>query len=55
MTDTADGPRTGLITIEWQVASDPTDATTYSWQIRAEPPLPDDIVAALLRDISSVY
>ncbi len=55
MTDADDRPFPGRITIDSQVGSDPADGPTYGWQIRAGPTLPDDIVAALLREIATVY
>jgi hypothetical protein len=55
MTDSAEQPKTGTITIEWVIGSDPLDATTYGWQLRADPVLPDPLVVGLLAEISKVY
>jgi hypothetical protein len=55
MTDSAEQPKTGTITIDWVVGSDPSDATTYGWQLRVEPPLPDDLLVGLLTEIRKVY
>jgi hypothetical protein len=55
MTDSAEQQKTGRITIEWVVGSDPADATTYGWHLRAEPVLPDPLVVGLLAEISNVY
>lgn len=55
--DAADRPSTGTITIEWFAGSDsdPADATTYGWRLRADPQLPDELVASLLAEIIKVY
>jgi hypothetical protein len=45
----------GTITIEWAAGSDPEDASTYAWRIRAEPALPDELVAGLLAEIGKMY
>jgi hypothetical protein len=55
MTEAAERPGAGTITIEWVLGWDPADATTYGWQLRADPPLPDELVARLLAEIAKVY
>lgn len=44
-------PVEGVISIEWTVGANAHDAGTYAWTIKCEPPLSDEIVGALLREI----
>jgi len=52
------GPLSGRLIIEWVDAADPADASqqpNFGWSIRAEPPIDDERVSLLLREISEGY
>jgi hypothetical protein len=52
------GPLSGRMIIEWVDAADPADASqpaNFSWSIKAEPPLDDERVSLLLREVSEAY
>jgi hypothetical protein len=61
MTDADAGrtrPLTGIITIDWSDASDANDASAtpnFGWRVRAEPPIDDEWMAALLHEIGNAY
>ncbi len=52
---TAHGRKSGTISIEWVAAVDAKDAASYGWELRCDPPLPDDLVGDLLKEIVKVY
>lgn len=45
----------GVITIEWAMGADPEDFESYSWSVRPDPPVADELVAGILADILAVY
>jgi hypothetical protein len=45
----------GTIIIEWTVGSDPSDFDTYGWSVRCDPPIPDELVAGILVEVTKVY
>jgi hypothetical protein len=52
------GPLRGRVIIEWVDAADPADASqppNFDWSIKAEPPLDDERVSLLLREVSEAY
>lgn len=52
------GPLSGRVIIEWVDAADPSDASqppNFGWSIKAEPPIDDERVSRLLREISDGY
>lgn len=53
----AGGALTGQVIIEWVDGSDPDDPTVppnFGWSIKTNPPLDDERLALLLREISEV-
>jgi len=48
-------PKSGTITIEWVVGSDPSDFDTYGWRITCEPKVSDDLVTGVLGEVLRVY
>ena len=50
-------PTSGCVIIEWSTAAgshDAADEERFSWSIRSEPPVDDERLVALLREITDV-
>jgi len=47
--------RRGTITVEWSAGDDPNNIETYSWSIRCDPPIPDQLTSDILADVVRVY
>jgi hypothetical protein len=53
----ARGPLTGQVIIEWVDSADPDDPSeppNFGWSIKTGPPMDDERLARLLREISDV-
>jgi hypothetical protein len=48
-------PKKGTVTIDWTAGFDPQDVATYAWRVQCEPPLPDEVLAALLSEVANVH